>query len=30
MASANDYGTVKIWDARPLEDDPAKPGQLPH
>ncbi len=24
LASASRHGTVKIWDARPLDDEPAK------
>jgi WD40 repeat protein len=26
LASASQDGTVKVWDARPLDAEPAKPG----
>jgi WD40 repeat protein len=29
IASGGDDGTVKIWDARPLQEEPAKPGSNP-
>jgi WD40 repeat protein len=29
LASACDDGTVKVWDARPPDDEPAKPDVIP-
>jgi WD40 repeat protein len=29
LASAGADGTVKVWDARPLEEEPAHPGPNP-
>ena len=29
LASASKDGTVKVWDARPLDAEPAKPGPNP-
>ncbi|MFI5456665.1 MAG: WD40 repeat domain-containing protein [Isosphaerales bacterium] len=29
LASASADGTVKVWDARPIDAEPAKPGPTP-